>query len=357
MSQGGDGQGQAAWTAPPPLMQKESGNAITNAVADVVDQTAQPFQNLSNPNMSTFDKAQGVVGAVMGLAQAPTQFLDNAFARLTDPIAKVLPSFPAATMGMPVLGIPHTHTHPPAMPVPLPAIGVIMTSCPTVLINGMPAARSGDYGLGPTCGSVAPIFEVFTGSSKVFIGGSRAARMLDLTRQCMPGAPPAGKAAAAMSKMQKAASVAGKIAGGVGVLMQATGLGSAIAGAVSADGAAQDAAMDAEEASAEQAAEAAGAAASAAAEAAGAALAAAMMGADIAMGAVQMAMGALMGKDPGAPPCLGAIMFGMPNVLIGGFPMPSWSDVAKGLKKLGAALKRGRRGGAAKGKLFCFRCM
>ncbi|WP_394848644.1 PAAR domain-containing protein [Pendulispora brunnea] len=354
MSQGGEGQ---AWQAPPPLMQQESGNAITNAVADVVDQTAAPFQNLSNPNVGAFEKAQGVVGAVAGLAQAPTAFLDDAFARATNSIAKALPSFPAATMGMPVLGIPHTHTHPPAMPLPLPAIGVVMTSCPTVLINGLPAARSGDYGLGPTCGSVAPVFEIFTGSSKVFIGGSRAARMLDLTRQCMPGLPPAGRAAAAMSKMQKAASIAGKVAGGVGVLAQAMGIAGAIKGAVDADGTAEDAARDAQEASAEQAAEAAGAAASAAADAAGAALAAAMMGADIAMGALQMAMGALMGKDPGAPPCIGAILMGMPNVLIGGFPMPSWSDIAKGLKKLGAALKRGRRGGAKKGKLFCFKCM
>ena len=41
----------------------------------------------------------------------------------------------------------------------------------------------------------------------------------------------------------------------------------------------------------------------------------------------------------------------------GGFPMPSWSDVAKGLKKLGKALQNGRRGGAGRGKLFCFDCM
>ena len=86
-------------------------------------------------------------------------------------------------------------------------------------------------------------------------------------------------------------------------------------------------------------------------------LAAAMMGADLAMGAMKKAMGAMLGKDPGAPPCIGAITIGMPTVLIGGFPMPSWSAIAKGLKKLIAALKRGRRGGVAQGKAFCLKCM
>ena len=350
MAQPGDGQGQSGppqWQPPPPLMQAESGNAVTNAVADIVNQSAQPFQSLSNPNASTLDKASAVVNGVMGLAQAPTAFLDNAFARLTDPLAKILPSFPAAVMGMPVLGIPHTHTHPPAMPVPLPALGAILTACPTVLIGGLPAARSGDYGLGPTCGSVAPVFEIFTGSSKVFIGGSRAARMLDLTRQCMPAPPPA--AAAAMSKLKKAMSIAQKAAPFVAMGM---GMAGSVGQAVGADGKADEAADAAADGTA-SAAE----AQSAAAEAAGAALGAAMMGADTAMSLVQMAMGALMGKDPGAPPCIGVVMLGVPNVLVGGFPMPSWSDIAKGLKKLVAALKKGRRGGKSKGKMFCFRCM
>jgi len=50
-------------------------------------------------------------------------------------------------------------------------------------------------------------------------------------------------------------------------------------------------------------------------------------------------------------------MLGSPTVLIGGFPMPSWSDLAKGLKKLVAALGRARRGGAARGRALCLKCM
>ncbi|WP_394828991.1 PAAR domain-containing protein [Pendulispora albinea] len=359
MNQHGHGRaqpGQGPQGQPPaPILQKESGNVMTNAVADVVNQTVAPFQNLSNPNVSVLDKASGVVGAAFALKQAPADLANNAFARATNGIAKALPSFPAAVVGMPVVGIPHTHSHPPAMPLPLPGIGVITTFCPTVLIGGLPAARSGDYGLGPTCGSVMPILEIFTGSSKVFIGGARAARMSDFTRQCTP-APPAGKAAGAMSKMAKAKALAGKVAPYIPQVMGLAGAGMKAKEAASAADAA-DAAADGAEAGTEAAVEAAAEAQSAAAEASGAALAAAMMGADIAMGAAAAAMGNLMGKDPGAPPCIGMVMMGVPNVLIGGFPMPSWSDVAKGLKKLIAKLQRGRRGGKARGKRFCFNCM
>ena len=51
--------------------------------------------------------------------------------------------------------------------------------------------------------------------------------------------------------------------------------------------------------------------------------------------AAALALGMLMGKDPGIPPCFGALLTGMPNVLIGGFPMPPWMAVARGLGKLG----------------------
>ncbi len=365
----------ASQLPPAPLLAKESGNAVTNAAADIVNRSASPFQNLNQPNVSAFAKAQGVVGAVAGLASAPTDFLNNAFARATSGISKALPSFPAATMGAMVVGMPHTHTHPPSLippapPIPLPAIGSVLTGCVSVLINGMPAARSGDFGIAPTCGAITPVFTIFTGSSKVFIGGSRAARMLDITRQCGPP-PKAGGAAGAMSKMQKASAAAKKVIGGAGKLSKAMGIvgagnkiletrsAAAAAAQASADAAqaATDASADAADESAAASADASAAAASAGAEASAAVLAAAMMGADMAMGALQAAMGNLMGKDPGAPPCIGAVMLGSPTVLIGGFPMPSWSDLAKGLKKLVAALGRARRGGAARGRSFCLKCM
>ena len=57
----------------------------------------------------------------------------------------------------------------------------------SVLINGLPAARNGDMGLAVWCGGYFPIFEVMTGSSHVFIGGSRAARqVMDVTYHCLP---------------------------------------------------------------------------------------------------------------------------------------------------------------------------
>ncbi len=355
-----------------PLMNREAGNAITSAVADIVNQTAAPFQKLAAPKnvFDAFAQAQAVVGAIASLANAPTEFLNNAFARATNSISQALPSLPAATMTAMTLGIPHTHTHPPAMPPPLPGIGMVLTACPTVFICGMMAARSGDYGVGPTCGAVTPIFEIFTGSSKVFIGGGRAARIGDLTRECM-SAPAAGGAAGAVSKLGKAMAVAKKVVGGVAKVSAAMGVvgaglkivdkslaeGAAADAAAAAAQAATDASEDAKAAADEAAAAAQAEAISAAAEAAAAGIAAAAMGANLAMDAAKAAMGKLMGKDAGGPPCIGAIVVGAATVMIGGFPMPSWSDVAKGLKKLMSMIARGVRGGAAKGRWFCSECM
>src|ERR1035438_6600160 len=84
-----------------------------------------------------------------------------------------------------------------------------------VLINGKPAARCGDLGLNPTCCGLPPIFQVFTGSSNVFIGGKRAARALDITQHCKPsGGDDAAKrgAALALEIAMEAAMVAGMVA-------------------------------------------------------------------------------------------------------------------------------------------------
>lgn len=69
-------------------------------------------------------------------------------------------------------------------------------------------------------------------------------------------------------------------------------------------------------------------------------LSAAMKAAQMANDLVAMAIGMAMGKDPCLPPgTIGAITLGSPNVLIGGFPMPSWMNVAKGLMKLVKGLR------------------
>jgi uncharacterized Zn-binding protein involved in type VI secretion len=234
------------------------------------------------------------------------------------------------------LGAPHAHVaHPPSgpppvPPTPLPPMGPIMFgNCVQVLINGKPAARCGDLGLNPTCCGLPPIFEIFTGSSKVFIGGARAARQLDITYHCKP-VPPAGAAArgtaAAMKTAMKAAMIAGKVAQVAMIGAQVAGMAAQaaqIAGdtieAIEADEAAMSAALG---------------------------LNASMMAAQMAADAVAMAMGAAMGKDPCVPPGTpGAIITNAsPNVLIGGFPMPSWMAIAKGLLKLVKGLRSRSKG-------------
>jgi uncharacterized Zn-binding protein involved in type VI secretion len=250
----------------------------------------------------------------MGLMQAPANLLNTGLAALTAPLAAAMPALPAATLTALSVGIPHPHSHPPSLippapPIPLPSIGtVLLSGCVSVLIGGIPAARCGDVGLVVTCGSLMPPMEIFLGSSNVFIGGKRAARMTDMTIHCMPAA----KGAPAT----------------IGAVMKASAVGIA-----------------------------AGALGAAAAASAGNALQAAMMAAQQAADIAAEALKALLGKDPGLVPDVGMVMIGNPTVLIGGFPLPDASVVLDGLKKLAGALSKGIRGGLKQGKLFCTECM
>jgi uncharacterized Zn-binding protein involved in type VI secretion len=107
------------------------------------------------------------------------------------------------------VGLPHAHSHPPNLtppnpvPVPLPSTGPVIpipfiSGASRALINGMPAARCGDMGLGVWCGGYFPMYEIFLGSSSVWIEGSRAARLaVDITKHCIfsmpkPTDPPLG---------------------------------------------------------------------------------------------------------------------------------------------------------------------
>lgn len=60
----------------------------------------------------------------------------------------------------------------------VPHVGgpVLPAGCPTVLIGGLPAARTGDL-----CTCTGPPDNILKGSATVFIGGSPAARMGDST--------------------------------------------------------------------------------------------------------------------------------------------------------------------------------
>jgi len=290
--------------APPPAapLVAPTGNFKVDALGDVLNATASPFQNAPDPSQGTVAAATHYVSAALGAISMPMTLLDTGFTMATADISKVFPAMAAATLGTPHLAPPHIHNHPPSLvppapPVPLPSIGMVtLAGCCSVLIGGVPAARSGDFGLAPTCGGLFPIFTIETGSSSVYIGGSRAARRLDVTTICKPG----GK----MGKMGKAMTALG-----------AAGSAISLAGASSAVAAAQAAAD-----------------------------------------AAALAAGLLAGKDPSATPFPGVLMPVGGTVKIGGFPMPDAMVVLGGLAKLVKGLVKGIRGGRRAGKLFCLKC-
>jgi RHS repeat-associated protein len=159
----------------------------------------------------------------------------------------------------------------------------------------MPAARAGDIGIAVTCGSLAPPFEIYTGSSKVFIAGHRAARLGDITQHCNPAS----------------SSLLGEVMGAAGIAVgAASGIAAGNTGAVVQ--AAADAAV--------------------------------------------MAIKALCGKDPGVPPGIGALIGPpVPTVLIGGFPCPPVGHMAVGglLKLLKKALAALGKLSSRKGNAHC----
>ncbi|HEX5748983.1 MAG TPA: PAAR domain-containing protein [Archangium sp.] len=326
-------QAQHPPSAPKPLLQPTGENVVLDSFAAVVNRTAAPFQNAPPAHQGAVGQISQALSGVLGVIGAPVELLNTGFALATNTVSAMLPALPAATLTALHVGMPHPHAHPPSLippapPIPLPSIGtVLLSGCVSVLINGLPAARAGDVGISVTCGTFTPPLEIYTGSSKVFIGGSRAARMGDITKHCTPSAGP-------MSKLAKVMVGAGMAAGALSV---ATNL------------------MDAAASSAAPS-DSADAAAANAAAASGQALAAGMAAAQLAADAAAMAMSMLVGKDPGLIPGIGALVTGQPNVLIGGFPMPPMSDVANGLMKLVKGLRGGKRGGRKQGRQSCSNC-
>jgi uncharacterized Zn-binding protein involved in type VI secretion len=243
---------------------------------------------------------QQTIASVMGIIAMPKEMLDVGFANLTAPLAALFPSLPSATLTTLYLGTPHAHLHPPSLippapPVPLPSMGpVTLGTCVRVLITGLPAARCKDLGYAFTCGGLAPIFQIKTGSSNVFIGGHRAARTADVCVACVKGESRSVEAGAFLAALGKAAAVAA-------TALQVAGMAAGLAGVVA----------DATEAAVEDDA----------AMASAKALAATMGAAQMAADAVAMALSQAMGTDPGVPPSIGALLVGHPTVLIGGFPM------------------------------------
>jgi len=300
--------------------------ALDNPLLHNPDGSARPFSSLSTGQQVAvaLRTAANVAGAVMSALSSVQDALNVGFANLTAPLAAIWPSFPASTLTSLYVGSPHGHPHPPsyvpAPPpgavVPLPSLGnVLVGNHVKTLIGSLPAARCGDIGLAPTCMGLTPFFEIKTGSSNVFIGGKRAARMLDICRCCQPSSGP-------MSMVDKVMAGAGMVAGGLSV------------------------AADAAEAAVEDDA----------AMAAAKALSAAMNAAQMAADAAAMAVQAAMGKDPalipgpgpsGAGPMVvnGALVLGFPMVLVGGFPMVNIPDPVSMLLNKLAKLRAKKSGG------------
>jgi hypothetical protein len=203
---------------------------------------------------------------------------------------------------------------------------VICAGATNVLINGLPTARTGDVGFGVWCGGYYPLFEIFTGSSNVFIGGARPARQfIDFTKHCLPGIPGLKGVEAArkgLTKLDKA------MMGFTGV-MGALGMGAALTDQSNYEEKADSAESESDAKEAAAYAEAAG-------------IEAQMAGIQAVADIAAMALSVGMGKDPGITPftCWGNFITGSQNVLIGGLPMPGWMSILRGLGKL---LKRSAR--------------
>lgn len=153
-------------------------------------------------NLGKAEGALGKVGAFFGFMTAVEQSVSTLFSAIP---SQALPAVRVLDME---IGLPHTHNHPPNLTpagilVPLPSAGPVipipfLSGSATVLINGMPAARCGDMGVGVWCGGFFPMYEIFLGSSSVWLEGARAARVgCDITRHCTftvpkPQDPPLG---------------------------------------------------------------------------------------------------------------------------------------------------------------------
>jgi uncharacterized Zn-binding protein involved in type VI secretion len=149
------------------------------------------------------DGALATTGAVFNLLTSVEQMISTPLAAIP------FPSFPAVRITDQAIGLPHAHAHPPNLtppnpvPVPMPSTGPVIpipfvSGASRVLINGISAGRCGDMGMGVWCGGYFPLYEIFLGSSSVWIEGARAARVgIDITKHCIfttprPTDPPIG---------------------------------------------------------------------------------------------------------------------------------------------------------------------
>lgn len=169
-------------------------DAAVHQVQELGDQLAHLFHLKKDDNTP-----QGILqhlGMALGLLTTIEQGLSALLSFIP------FPALPALHVLNLAVGLPHSHpTHFPF--IPLPSVGPILpipilSGASRITINGLPAARCGDMGIGIWCGGFFPMYEIFLGSSSVWLEGARAARVgVDLTKHCIfsspsPKDPPVG---------------------------------------------------------------------------------------------------------------------------------------------------------------------
>lgn len=165
--------------------------------SDTVDAFIEASEGVGDAafKVSEADGALATFGAAFGTLVALEQALSVPFSMIP------FPAFPAVRITDQAIGLPHAHMHPPNLtppnpvPVPMPSAGPVIpipfiSGAATVLINNMPAGRCGDMGMGIWCGGYFPMYEIFLGSSSVWLEGARAARIgMDITKHCIFSTP------------------------------------------------------------------------------------------------------------------------------------------------------------------------
>jgi uncharacterized Zn-binding protein involved in type VI secretion len=168
----------------------------STAVADIPGSLEARAEGVADAakNVVEAKRALATVGATFETLTAVEQLVSAPFSAIP------FPAMPAARIFDMAVGIPHAHLHPPNLvppaPIfPLPSLGPILpipyvSGAEKVLINGVPAARCGDIGASIWCGGYFPFYEIFLGSSNVWIQGQRAARLgVDVTKHCIFSTP------------------------------------------------------------------------------------------------------------------------------------------------------------------------
>lgn len=195
------------------------GASVYYAVEGTFLRTFAPLVDGPPPEQGVCGWADAIVQVVGGALSLPGDLVEAGLAGITSAIIPPGMGTPAANIGAGMhLGLPHLHPQTVLLGTPLPGFGpTVVVGALNVTVGGMPALRCGDVGFALGCMG-SPTFEVFTGSSSVFIGGKRAARAFDFTRHCDPfaalltPAPAIGSALDLMSCAAAATSFAAHVA-------------------------------------------------------------------------------------------------------------------------------------------------